>query len=77
MREIGRIKLVQVQRASLKAGERPYRYFDPTPLLVVDGLLLSPGGVVGLTADGDRVVDVHHVEHPASSCRSSKTWSAC
>jgi hypothetical protein len=66
MREIGRIKLVQVQRSSLKAGERPYRYYDPTPLLAVDGLLLSPGGVLGLTGDGERVIDVHNVEHPVS-----------
>jgi len=66
MREIGIIKLVQVQRSSLKAGERPYRYYDPTPLLVVDGLMLSPGGVVGLAADGGRVIDVHNVGHPAS-----------
>src|SRR5262245_2856727 len=66
MREIGSIKLIQVQRSSLKAGERPYRYYDPTPLLVVDGLLLSPEGVVGLAADGQRVIDVHNAGHSAS-----------
>jgi hypothetical protein len=66
MHEIGRIKLVQVQRSPLKAGERPYRYYDPSPLLAVEGLLLSPGGAIGLTADGERVVDIHHAEHPES-----------
>jgi hypothetical protein len=66
MREIGTIKLVQVQRSSLKAGERPYRYYDPTPLLAVEGLLLSPDGVVGLAANGERVIDVHNARHPAS-----------
>jgi hypothetical protein len=66
VREIGRIKLVQVQRSSLKAGERPYRYYDPMPLLAVEGLLLSPGGAIGVTADGERVVDIHHAEHPES-----------
>jgi hypothetical protein len=66
MHEIGTIKLIQVQRSSLKAGERPYRYYDPTPLLVVEGLLVSPDGVVGLAADGERVVDVHNAEHPAT-----------
>jgi hypothetical protein len=64
--EIGRIHQVQVQRSSLKAGERPYRYYDPTPLLVVDGLLLSPSGVVGLAAGSEQVIDVHNAEHPAS-----------
>jgi hypothetical protein len=66
LHEIGRIKQVQVQRASLKAGERPYRYYDPTPLLVVEGLLLTPGGVVGQSIGGEQVVDVHNAEHPSS-----------
>jgi hypothetical protein len=63
--EIGCIKQVQIQRSSLKMGERPYRYYDPAPLLVVDGLALTPGGVVGLIG-GERVVDVHNTAHPAS-----------
>jgi hypothetical protein len=66
MREIGIIKLVQVQRSSLKAGERPYRYYDPAPLLTVEGLRLSPDGVVGVAADGEGVIDVHNAGHPAS-----------
>jgi hypothetical protein len=64
--EIGHIRQIQIQRSSLKAGERPYRYYDPTPLLVVDGLLLSPGGVIGLAADGEQVIDVHNTAHPLS-----------
>ncbi len=52
MHEIGRIKQVQIQRSSLKLGERPYRVYDPAPLLVVDSLALSARGVVGVTADG-------------------------
>jgi MOSC domain len=63
---IGRITQVQVQRASLKAGERPYRYYDPAPLLAVDGLLLSASGVVGLSAGGEQVIDVHNADHPIS-----------
>jgi hypothetical protein len=66
MRPIGIIKLVQVQRSSLKSGERPNRYYDPAPLLVVDRLLLSPRGVIGLTRDGERIVDIHNADHPMS-----------
>jgi hypothetical protein len=62
---IGRIKLVQIQRSSLKAGERPNRYYDPAPLLPVDSLLLSPGGVVGQSA-GEQLIDVHNADHPDS-----------
>lgn len=66
MREIGRVKLVQIQRSSLKAGERLNRYYDPAPLLVVARLLVDPEGVAGLTEAGERIIDVHHARHPAS-----------
>ncbi len=66
MQEIGKIKQVQVQRSSLKAGQKPERYYDPTPLVVVEKLQLSPRGVVGITAGGDEIIDVHNVDHPQS-----------
>ncbi len=66
MQEIGTIKQVQVQRSSLKAGQKPERYYDPTPLLVVKQLRLSTRGVVGITAGGDEIIDVHNVDHPQS-----------
>ena len=64
MREIGLIKLVQIQRSSLKQGQRPQRYYDPTPLLVVERLLLAPPGVSVVSADGESIIDVHHAGHP-------------
>lgn len=66
MREIGKIKQVQVQRSSLKVGQKPERYYDPTPLLVVERLQLSARGVVGITAEGDEIIDVHNADHPQS-----------
>jgi hypothetical protein len=69
LQEIGKIKQVQVQRSSLKAGQKPDRYYDPTPLLVVERLRLSPGGVVGITAGSDEIIDVHHADHPQSKNR--------
>jgi hypothetical protein len=66
MHEIGRIKLLQVQQSGLKVKQHPYGYYDPTPLLVVESLLLYPDGVIGVTPDGRRVIDVHHMDHPAS-----------
>ncbi|HLI08832.1 MAG TPA: hypothetical protein VKV40_19880 [Ktedonobacteraceae bacterium] len=69
MQEIGKIKQVQVQRSSLKAGQKPERYYDPTPLLVVEQLRLSPAGVIGITAEGDEIIDVHNADHPQSKNR--------
>jgi hypothetical protein len=64
MREIGLIRHVQIQRSSLKQGQRPQRYYDPTPLLLVERLQLSPGGVSAASADGESIIDVHHAGHP-------------
>lgn len=66
MREIGRIKQVQIQRSSLKRGEHLSMYYDPTPLLVVESLELTPDGVFGITINGKQVMDVHHADHPTS-----------
>ena len=64
MREIGLIKHVQIQRSSLKQGQRPQRYYDPTPLLLVERLRLAPGGVSAVSANGESIIDVHHANHP-------------
>ena len=64
MRDIGRIVRLQIQRASLKTGEKPTRVYDPTPLLVVDRLALGPDGALGEGSDGSWLVDVHHRAHP-------------
>jgi MOSC domain-containing protein YiiM len=64
MREIGTVKRVQIQRSRLKLGEKPYRVFDPSPLLVVAALLLSSDGVIGVTEDGGKLIDVHNAGHP-------------
>jgi hypothetical protein len=70
MREIGTVKLLQVQRASLKAGERPHRYYDPAPLVAVERLLIAAEGCVGVTATGEQILDVHNAGHPASKNRA-------
>jgi hypothetical protein len=71
VRSLGRIVRLQVQQASLKVGVSPRRY-DPTPLLAVPTLRLTPEGVVGLTADGETILDVHHRDHPSSKNRGGE-----
>lgn len=66
MRQIGRIKQVQIQRTALKLGEKPHRYYDPSSLLVVEKLFLTPRGVSGVIAAGEQLIDVHNMDHPAS-----------
>ena len=64
MRTIGTVSRLQIQRASLKSGEKPNRVYDPTPLLPVPRLNVTPDGVLGAGADGGWIVDVHHRDHP-------------
>ncbi len=63
MRTIGTITRLQIQRSSLKTGEKPNRVYDPTPLLPVPRLTVTPDGVLGAGTDG-WIVDVHHRAHP-------------
>lgn len=64
MVELGRLVRLQVQRSSLKTGEKPNRVYDPAPLLDVAELWVTPDGVLGRGPDGAWVVDVHHRAHP-------------
>jgi hypothetical protein len=64
MELIGTIVRLQIQRSSLKLGERPRRWFDPAPILEVPELRLSSDGVVGVLPDGDQTVDIHNRTHP-------------
>jgi hypothetical protein len=63
---LGRVALVQVQAASLKVGRRPDSRYDPAPLTPVERLVVTPGGVIGITNDGREIVDVHHADHSES-----------
>jgi len=65
MRTIGTITRLQIQRGSLKRGEKPTRVYDPTPLLSVPMLSVSPEGALGGSPEDETwIVDVHHRAHP-------------
>lgn len=66
MTTIGTVVRLQVQTGSLKKGVKPSRVYDPSPLLPVARLRLTPDGAVGIAEDGREHVDVHHVRHAQS-----------
>ncbi len=70
MTRIGSIQFVQIQRESLKVETGGVRRYDPTPLLTVPRLRLTRDGVIGLTAAGEEIIDVHHTGHPRSRNRA-------
>ena len=66
MHPLGSLVRLQIQRATLKTGEKPNRTYDPAPIMPVDRLAVGPDGVLGAGRDGSWVVDVHHRAHPAT-----------
>jgi hypothetical protein len=67
MQRLGTVVRLQIQRASLKTGDRPARVYDPAPLLAVARLAMSPDGALGADPAGTAwIVDVHHRGHPTT-----------
>ena len=62
-RVLGPIVRLQVQRSSLKIGEKPHRTYDPAPILSVERMKITPEGAYGLQ-NGHDIVDVHNRLHP-------------
>ena len=61
---LGLIVRLQIQRAPLKTGASLARVYDPTPILAVDHLAITPDGAFGLDPEHGWIVDVHHRAHP-------------
>lgn len=68
---IGQIVRLQVQIESLKIGEGSRKRFDLSGLRSVDVLEVDDGGTWGIDADGTRLADVHHRDHPDSKIRGT------
>ena len=66
LRFIGAVARLQIQRSSLKVGQKPHRVYDTAPLLSVERMSASPDGAIALLPDGQEIVDVHHRQHPNS-----------
>jgi hypothetical protein len=64
MNLLGKIVRLQIQRASLKTGEKPNRVYDPAPLLAVEALTLTPHGAEAHLPDGAVLLDIHNARHP-------------
>jgi hypothetical protein len=64
MRELGRVVRLQIQRSSLKTGEKPHRRYDPDPILAVQRVAVTADGVLGEASAETWLVDVHHRAHP-------------
>lgn len=67
-RQLGVVSLVQLQPHGLileTPDETPNGYFyDPSRRVQVDLLTITPRGIEATPQGGERVLDVHHLDHP-------------
>jgi hypothetical protein len=64
VRELGRVKLVQVQPSGLII-ETPSGYFyDASRRVEVERLLITSLGIEATTPEDEHVLDIHHISHP-------------
>jgi hypothetical protein len=63
MRALGMVKLVQIQPSGLIVQTEAGEIYDPSRRVEVDSLLVTQ---LGIEADinGERVIDIHHIDHP-------------
>ncbi len=75
LHELGRVALLQVAPVVPKFAGLTHERYDPSPLRTVPRVLLSERGVVGITPDGEQILDVHHMNHPRSRFRGANAIS--
>ena len=64
LRELGKVKLVQVQPSGLIIKTATEYIYDPSRRLEVDQLRITPEGIEASTPEGEHVLDIHHTAHP-------------
>jgi len=64
IRELGKVKLVQVQPRGLIIETPTGDFYDVSQRVEVDKLIITSLGIEATTADGEHVLDIHHMNHP-------------
>ena len=71
VRQLGEVKLVQLQPNGLiidMPGQTPTgQFYDPSRLVQVDHLLITPLGIEATLPDGTHILDIHHIDHPGKA----------
>ncbi len=76
MEQIGTVKFVQIQQNPLKLRQADgTRRYHPQALIQLHRIRLTAQGIVGLTDADDRLLDVHHSQHPHSRYRGDNSIS--
>ena len=61
---LGIVKLVQLQPNGLIIERPQGYYYDETRRMEVKQLFINSRGIEATNSDGERVLDIHHLDHP-------------
>jgi hypothetical protein len=61
---LGVVRLVQVQPTGLIIERPPGSVYDVSRRVEVEQLIITPKGIEAMTAGGEHVLDIHHMDHP-------------
>ena len=64
LRELGKVKLVQLQPSGLIVQTPKGEYYDPSRRVEVEQLHITPEGIEAIIPSGEHVFDIHHIAHP-------------
>ncbi len=64
IRELGRVKLVQVQPSGLIIDTHSGSFYDASRRVEVEKLIITSLGIEATTSGGEHVLDIHHINHP-------------
>ena len=64
IRELGRVKLVQVQPNGIIIETPSGDFYDASRRVEVESLHISSRGIEAITPTGEHVIDIHHIDHP-------------
>jgi hypothetical protein len=62
--DLGKIKLLQFQPSGMIIDSPSGEFYDVTRRVEVESLIITPLGIEALLADGEPVLDIHHINHP-------------
>ncbi len=64
IRELGKVKLIQLQPNGLIIETESGYFYDASRRVEVDQLIINSKGIETINSDGERVLDIHHLDHP-------------
>ena len=77
LRDLGRVKLVQVQPDGLIIKTPSGYFYDDSRLVEVERLKITSLGIEATTPEGEHVLYIHHIKYNMITNRYGHRWKSC